>query len=58
VRDCGGIPANRLLLFEEQQANARVAALIFRAVAQDTRKRKVEYPASVNHVHKVIFKTM
>lgn len=33
-------------------------ALIFRAVANDTRKRPVEYLTSVNHPQRVIFKTV
>jgi DNA-binding GntR family transcriptional regulator len=33
-------------------------ALIFRAVARDTRQRKVEYLTSVNHPQRVLFKTV
>jgi len=33
-------------------------ALIFRAAANDTRKRPVEYLTSVNHPQRVIFKTV
>jgi len=33
-------------------------ALIFRAVAQNTGKRPVEYLTSVNHPQRVIFKTV